>query len=393
LDFTTDGVRQTFTNKEQEGRVEVQLAPFNLRFAEMTTALGAQGGHQDLTAPGDTPGPFSGLYDPNTNARLAGFMFNEFKFNETLKAQLSGRVENVRLNGMTPNFPADFLPDGSALSTAQRDLQFAPKSASLGLIQNLPWDLVGSVTAQYVERAPKPAELFSRGPHDATTTFDIGNPDLKIEAAKSFEVGLRRAKGPFRFEATAYYNKFDGFIFRRLTGLMCDERFDSCGDPAAELKQAVYSQRDATFRGGEFQFQYEVLPLWTGTWGIEGQYDIVRATFADATNVPRIPPQRLGGGLFWRDAHWLARVNLLHAFAQNDVAPNETPTDGYNRLKAEISYTEKLKSADFGMLQEFTVGIVGDNLLNDDIRSSTSFTKDEVLLPGVSVRMFANVRF
>ena len=28
-----DGIQQTFTNKEQEGRVEVQLVPFDLRFA------------------------------------------------------------------------------------------------------------------------------------------------------------------------------------------------------------------------------------------------------------------------------------------------------------------------------------------------------------------------
>src|ERR1700737_1499599 len=41
-DPTTDGVRQTFTNKEQEARVEVQLMPFNARFATVTTALGLQ---------------------------------------------------------------------------------------------------------------------------------------------------------------------------------------------------------------------------------------------------------------------------------------------------------------------------------------------------------------
>jgi iron complex outermembrane receptor protein len=28
----------------------------------------------------------------------------------------------------------------------------------------------------------------------------------------------------------------------------------------------------------------------------------VRATFTDGTNVPRIPPQRLGGGIYYRDA-------------------------------------------------------------------------------------------
>src|ERR1051325_5150703 len=57
LDPATDGVRQTFTNKEQEGRLELQLLPFDLRVAQLTTALGVQAGRQELTAPGDTPGP------------------------------------------------------------------------------------------------------------------------------------------------------------------------------------------------------------------------------------------------------------------------------------------------------------------------------------------------
>ena len=136
---------------------------------------------------------------------MAGYIFNEFKFSETTKAQVAGRIEQVNLNGMATAFPArsvfDVAADPTSVGPAsQRDLNFTPKSASVGLIQNLPWDLVGSVTAQYVERAPKPAELFSRGAHDATATFDIGNPDLKTEVAKSVEVGLRRAQGPFRFE-------------------------------------------------------------------------------------------------------------------------------------------------------------------------------------------------
>ncbi len=258
-------------------------------------------------------------------------------------------------------------------------------------------DLVASLTAQYVERAPKPAELFSRGPHDATATFDIGNPDLNIEVAKSIEAGIRRAVGPLRFEATAYYTRFTGFIFRNLTGVMCGETFDTCGDPAEDLKQAVYSQRDAIFRGTEFQSQLEVAPLWTGMWGVENQFDAVRATFTDGTNVPRIPPVRVGGGLFWRDANWLVRVNLLHAFAHTDVEVTptftETPTPGYNNLKAEISYRWRALKLTNDNLSEVVVGVVGNNLLNDDIRNSVSYTKDEVLMPGRGVRVFANVKF
>jgi iron complex outermembrane receptor protein len=177
---------------------------------------------------------------------------------------------------------------------------------------------------------------------------------------------------------------------------MCNEDFASCGTPGAELNQAVYSQKDATFRGGEFQSQLDVGPLNGGIWGVENQFDVVRATFTDGTNVPRIPPARVGAGLYWRDANWLARINLLHAFAQNDIAPiGETPTPGYNNLKAELSYKWKPKRLTADNLSEVVVGIVGNNLLNADIRNSVTYTpqKDEMLMPGASVRIFANVKY
>ncbi len=390
-----DGVQQTFTNKSQEGRVEVQLMPFDLRFAALTTALGVQASNVRLTAPGVA----GGLFDPNHTTSAAGYMFNEFRFSETLRMQLSGRLEQVNVKGTGFEFPPDLLPVldpvtgepvGEPVGMDVRR-SFTPKSAAIGFLQDLPLGLVGSLNAHYVERAPRAPELFSRGVHEATATFDIGNPDLRIEAAKTVEVGLKRAQGPVRFEATAYYTKFSGFIFRRLTGVMCDDDFASCGT-GTEVNQAVYTQRDATFRGGEFVAQWDVAPVSTGVFGVESQYDIVRATFEDGTNVPRIPPHRLGGGVYWRNPNWFVRVGLLHAFAQDDIAPNETPTSGYNLLKAEVSHTTKLKHTSFGP-QEMTIGVTGNNLLNDDVRNSVSFKKDEVLLQGRNVKFFANLKF
>ncbi len=382
-----DGIQQTFTNKEQEGRVEVQLMPYDLRFATLTTAVGVQGMHQRLTAPGAE----GGLFDPNRTTSVAGFMFNEFRFNETLRAQVSGRIEQAEVHGSVP----DLLIDPNI--NIARDRRFTPKSGAVGFLRDLPWDLVGSVTAQYVERAPRAPELLSRGVHEATETFDIGNPNLKIEAAKSVEIGLRRPRGQFRFEATVFYTRFSNFIFRDLTGETCGEEVDTCSGapffgPGGELNQAIYSQRDATFRGGEFQSQFDVAPLGNGIFGIENQFDVVRATFTDGTNVPRIPPVRVGGGVYWRDANWFARVNLLHAFDQKDIATTgETPTSGYNLLKAEVVYTTPLTPNDFGA-KFLTVGISGNNLLNDDIRNSVSFKKDEVLMPGRGVRFFATLK-
>jgi iron complex outermembrane receptor protein len=385
LDLNSDTVHQTFTNKEQEGRAEVQLAPFDLRFAALTTAIGAQGGYQKLTA--SSPDGI-GLWDPNTNRRIAGYLFNELAFSETTKAQLAGRIERVSLSGTGREFD-----NIGTLTSTPASLGYTPKSASLGLIRHLPWNLVASITAQYVERAPKPAELFSGGPHDATATFDKGNTGLGIETAQSLEVGLRRAQGSFRFEATAYYTKFKGFIYRRLTGNTCDEAGD-CSAPGAKLSEAIYSQADATFRGAEFQSQWDVAPLGDGFIGIENQADVVRATFADGSNVPRIPPVRLGGGVYWRDANWFARVKLLHAFAQNDVAAvAETTTSGYDDLRAEVSYTWKNMAPRADQLSEVTVGLSGANLLDRNIRNHASYSKDEVLMPGASVRLFATVKY
>jgi iron complex outermembrane receptor protein len=394
-DDGTDGVRQTFTNKEQEGRLEVQFAPVNLNFAAMTSAVGVQASHQELTAPSpdDIGSPFNGLWDPNSNTRIAGYSFNEFAFSNTTKAQIAGRIEHVNLSGAMPSYIPELFNDTSAIGpSVARNLSFTPASGSIGLIQNLPYGLIASITGQYTKRAPKPAELFSRGGHDATVTFDIGNPNLKIETAKSIEIGLRKTTGPFRFELTGYDTHFNGFIYRNLTGNTCDGTACVAND-SLELNQAIYAQRNAHFRGAEFQFQYDVMPLWSGKFGVEGQYDIVRATFDDGTNVPRIPPQRLGGGIYYRDANWLARVNLLHAFAQNDIGGIETPTPGYNRLKAELSYATKLAKTDWWGAQEVRIGIVGDNLLNEDIRNAVSYTKDEVLLPGLGVRLFANIKY
>ncbi|MGD9656303.1 MAG: TonB-dependent receptor [Methylocystis sp.] len=388
-----NGVQQTFTNKDLEARVETQLRPVDLSFATLTSAFGIQGMHQILTSPGRE----GGLFDPNRTRSVAGYWFNEFRLTDTSRMQLAGRIGHATVSGAFPELlvageSPEFLVESGPQIARVRN--FTPKSGAFGFLQDLPQGVVASLTAQYVERAPRAPELFSRGIHEATGTFDIGNPNLGIEAAKTIEIGLRRPIGPFRFEATAYLTRFDGFIFRNLTGAVCEGEIASCAfDGEGDLRQAFYAQRNAVFRGGEFQSQLDVAPLFDGVFGVEHQFDVVRATFVGGGNVPRIPPARLGGGLFWRDLNWLLRVNLLHAFAQRNVDPtNETSTKGYNLLRANISYRMLFDPGDpYG--RELTLGLVGDNLLNQDIRNSVSFRKDEVLLPGANLRFFVNARF
>jgi iron complex outermembrane receptor protein len=108
----------------------------------------------------------------------------------------------------------------------------------------------------------------------------------------------------------------------------------------------MYSQKDATFIGVEVLAEQDIGRIWHGIWGIEGQYDFVHATFSDGTFVPKMPPHRLGGGIYYRDTNWFARLFLLHAFAQNEFAAFDTLTPGYNLLNAEVRYTSSLISRD-----------------------------------------------
>ncbi|CAA2154752.1 putative TonB-dependent receptor [Methylobacterium brachiatum] len=381
-----DGVQAIFKNREAEGRLELQHVPVETPFGVLTGALGFQSDRRVINTQLES-------FLPKTESRAnAVYLFEELELRPGTRLQAAGRYEVDRLSSTAAQFPTDFTPvDGLDPLQYARTRRFAPKSASIGALQDLPFGFVASLNGSYVERGPTGYELFSQGPHDATATFEIGNPDLKKERARTVEASIRRAEGPLRLDATGYYTRYTGFIYRNFTGLACDDDFASCGS-GTENRQVVYQQQNATFYGAEIIGQYDVLPVGNGFAGIEAQFDFVRAQFDNGTNVPRIPPYRLGGGVYLRADGWFARVNLLHAFDHQATALFETPTPGYDDLRAELSYTKLVDPTVYGA-SAITLGVQGRNLLDADIRNSTSFKKDEILLPGRNVRLFLTARF
>ncbi len=120
-------------------------------------------------------------------------------------------------------------------------------------------------------RAAGAGALF-QGPHEASGTFEIGDPNLRKEKAQTIELGLRRSQGSWRAEATAFYTRYNGFIYKRLTGLTCDDDFATCGSGGGtELRQVVFTQQDATFYGAELRGQVDVGEIAGGTFGVEGR--------------------------------------------------------------------------------------------------------------------------
>ena len=392
-----DEIGSRFTSEVYESRFEVQHVPVVTTLGQLRGAIGAQFVDSNLRGQsfeGDS------LLQPTKTQSIAAFWFEELDLTEQLTLQAAARLEQTDIDGYGRVFPTD---PASPLTGISRS--YTPLSASIGGLYRLPEGTVLSLSAQYVERAPDSAELFSAGIHEATGTFEIGNPDLEKEKAASIEFGVRKAQGRFRYDATAYYTHYNGFIYRSLTGLSCGETLSSCEEEEEEehhheaeeeheheLDQVLFGQRDSSFYGVELSAQYEVAPIWNGVWGVDGQYDFVRARFDDGGNVPRIPPHRLGGGLFYRDANWFARAGVLHALDQNEIGENEIATPGYTLVSAELSYTVALDEVS-GLGPSMTIGIKGENLANDEVLNHTSFKRrEDVLLPGANVRVFGSIK-
>jgi iron complex outermembrane recepter protein len=382
-------IGSSYHNRQYEARAEAQHMPALLSFGEFRGAVGVQWTGRRLIGDSADGGP-GGLLPPANTQNKAAYVFEELQANRALRFQIAGRIESSDVKGTATYFPASYDPANGDPTESALGKTFVPKSASAGVLYEFPQSVMARLTAQHIERAPDATELFYRGAHDSTATFEIGNPNLTTERANTLEVGLKRALGEFRFDASAYRTAFQGFIYKRFTGIDCGDAFDTCGVDNA-LRQVVYSQRNATFTGAELQAEYDIAPLWRGMWGVQGQYDLVHAVFDDGSYVPKIPPHRLGGGVYYYDKALLARVSLLHAFAQDEFGAYDTATPGYNLLNAEISYTFKTDPL-ATLSPEFTVGVRGENLLNEDIRNAVSYKKDQVLEAGRSLRLFGSVK-
>lgn len=356
-EFEGEEVGTVFESDTTDARLELRHNPWG----EWKGAFGLQYTDRDFSAIGA-----EAFAPPSNTTTNAIFWVESFERGEWA-VDLGVRYEDVDVRPQHSD-PAQAAPEPSG---------FKPLSASVGTIWHVTEGSHLSFNLSHVERAPTDQELFASGPHIATSTYEVGDPNLETESNVHMEGSYRVHAGRFTGAITVYMDMYNDFIFQRDTGLI------EHGFPVR-----LWSHQDADFIGGELELRYDFGHTRTGHWQVFGFADTVRGKFADNSNVPRMPPKRIGFGLDWDHYSWVGSATWIHASSHKDLADYETPTPGYDLLNAELSYLVPI-----GARSEWELYLKGHNLLDEDVRNSTSFLKDQAPQIGRNLIFGVRTRF
>lgn len=344
-----DAVGTRFAKHNDEARLEMTQS----WFGQWLGAFGLQYADRDLTAIGEE------AFLPAVNTRARGLFWVQQRQWDRLRLELGARA------------------DGQRSQTATTSRKFSASAFSLGAGYALSdrWSLKANV--DHAERAPIEEELFSNGPHLATNAFEIGEPSLRTEAANQAELGLQYRHGPLQAKASAYRNRFDRYIY-----------LDDVGRFEGELPIRQWTQRDAKFTGYEAEAICGLGEHASGAYELRTWIDKVKARLDDGTALPRMAPARVGVELNWRRAAWRASMSYVRYHEQDDIAPLETPTAGFDLVNAHLSY--RFDASAGGSWEWF---VDAQNLTDRIARLHTSFIKDRVLLPGRQIQFGVRAAF
>lgn len=376
-------VEMEFANDESEARLELVHNPIGM----WQGVIGLQLNNREFGADGeghgghDHGGHSDGFYIRDTDTRSMGLFVLEERPTDFGRLEFAARIDHVRSDPTTlgEERHIDLASGGELHQEADLgDRSFTPFSLSAGSIIDLDDTHHLRLAITRSERAPSAEQLYAFGNHAASGTVEVGDAGLDEEKYTNIEIGLDRHSGPFRFDATLFYNYVQDFIYMA--------SMDDGNGNAVMINDdtLVFNQQDdARFYGAELTAAWDVvegtLPL---TLRFSG--DIVRAKLDTGDNLPRISPARLGIGFDTAYQDWHFSMDYRHIFKQSDAAALETDTDGYNL----VSLDARWKPAS---LKGGEVYIQGRNLLNEEGRRHQSFLKDDA--PIIGRALMTGIRF
>lgn len=316
-------------------------------------SFGVSGFRRDFETIGE-----ESLAPPTVQNSFAAFALENFDF-KRIGFQFGARVEH---NGYD-----------TVESDRARNRSFTGFSGSAGI--RVPVWEGGTIAANYTRsyRAPSLDELYNFGPHPGNLTYEIGDTNLKREAADGVDLSLRHSSDRFRGEIHYFYYNLHDFVFLAPTGEEDDDL------PVAEYKQA-----DSRFLGTEVDLG---VGLHRSLW-LNAGMDYVNAELrAAGTPLPRIPPLRGRIGLDYQYKTFRFAPEVVLARDQERIFELETRTPGYAVFNLNGSYS---------LLRSHAAHIFSINAFNLGNRlyfNHLSFIKDIAPEMGRGVRFTYTVRF
>lgn len=301
--------------------------------------------------------------------------------------QLGGRYEHTALD-------ADLEEPGSQQN-------YGTLSASLGYIFHANEHTALSWNLTHAERAPTGTEVFANGNHFATRTFELGaryrlqqqndgryklsvaQNKLDTEVSNNLDLGAHIKLDDLHLKANLFYNHVNHFIYERFTAINSAELVQNA-NMAAGLAVVQFSQADVDLYGYELEADWQL----NAAVSVHAFSDYTRAQLTDGGNLPRIPPQRLGAALRYQTAHWDSALEYIKYFSQDQVATNETTTDGYNIVNVSVSYYPTLVSDN-----SLSIYAKVENLTNQLGFVHSSFLKEDAPVSGRNVALGVQISF
>jgi iron complex outermembrane receptor protein len=351
-EFEGDEIGTVFDSDTDDLRLELRHNPW----VRWSGAFGLQYTDVDFGAVGEE------AFVPPSSTKTGALFWVESAEFEHWQLDLGLRYEDIDVTALELiAHPHDDAEEDDRHKEGSTKRSFKPFSISAGAIWHVTETSHLTFNLSRVERAPTAQELYSFGPHIASQTFEIGDSQLDKETDLHIEAGYRIHGERLSASFILYADWFDDFMYQQNTG-----------EEEDDFPVRLWSQQDADFVGAEVEVRYDIGHYDSGHWWIFGLFDTVDGELDDDQNVPLMPPTRVGLGLDWHYGGWTANVTWIHADDHTDVADYETPTPGYDLLNADLSWT--LPWAERSTLELF---FRGRNLLDEDIRNSTSYLKDQ----------------
>lgn len=271
--------------------------------------------------------------------------------------QFGARTENVKYSGLA----------------GRRNFDASSSSIS-GFVKPID-GLRVALTYANTRRVPTEVELFADGPHAATQSFEIGDPNLRIENAKSVELASHWNSSSTHIEANIWQAKFDNFI-----------AFAPRGDIIDDLPVFEVTQRNAELNGYELAITQKLGELGQVALAANLAIDYVRGKYASGGNVPRMPPLSTTLGIKANIGGLSLDANVQMLEKQTKIAAFETPTDSANIVNFGAAYRP-------ANLQNWLFHFEVQNLNDEEVREHTSVLKDFLPRPGRRLSLSARYTF